>query len=137
MILSIDLGDRHVGLAATDVDGKLTYRYGTIDRKAADALEEIKKIVEKESISTLVVGVPTTLEGGESAQTAKTRTFIGRLRHVLPGLAIKEISEVLSSVEARANLKAEGVGDNLEHAEAARILLEDYLKERPIKKQIG
>ena len=129
MLLSIDLGDRHVGLAATDADGRLTYRYGTIDRKAADALEEIKKIVEKEKISTLVIGVPIGLEGGESAQTAKTRKFIRRLKAALPDMKIEEISEVLSSVEARANLQAEGGGDNLEHAEAARILLEDYLKQ--------
>lgn len=128
MYLSIDLGDRHVGLAATDMDGKLTYRYGTIDRKAADALEEIKKVVEKERISTLVIGVPIGLEGNETAQTVKTRKFIERLKQALPDIKIEEISEVLSSVEARANLKAEGGGDNLEHAEAARILLEDYLR---------
>lgn len=130
MYLSIDLGDRHVGLAATDMDGKLTYRYGTIDRKTADALEEIKKVVEKERISALVIGVPIGLEGNETAQTAKTRKFIERLKYALPDVKIEEISEVLSSVEARANLKAEGGGDNLEHAEAARILLEDYLREK-------
>ena len=129
MILSIDLGDRHVGLAATDADGRLTYRYGTIDRKAADALEEIRKVVEREKISTLVIGVPIGLEGNETMQTGKTRKFIEQLKAALPDMKIEEISEVLSSVEARANLKAEGGGEHLEHAEAARILLEDYLRD--------
>lgn len=128
MYLSLDIGDRYIGLAATDIDGKLTYRYGTIDRKIAEAFLEIKKIVEKERISIMVVGVPIGLEGNETAQTKKTREFIQRLQQAFPDVKIEETSEVLSSVEARANLAVEGGQDHLEHAEAARILLEDYLR---------
>lgn len=129
MYLSIDVGDRHVGLAATDNDGKLTYRYGTIDRKTSDVFVELQKVVAKERFKIVVVGVPIGLEGQETKQTAKTRSFIGTLRQFLPlDITIEEISEVLSSVEARGNLAAEGGSEDLEHAEAARILLEDYLR---------
>jgi putative holliday junction resolvase len=130
MYLALDIGDRYIGLAATDHEGRLTYRYGTIDRKSVDGLVELQKIVEKEKTQVLVVGVPIGLEGQETKQTVKTREFIVRLKATLPSaLEIAETSEVLSSVEARQNIKAEGGEKTLEHAEAARILLEDYLKQ--------
>ncbi len=120
-----------MGLAATDSDGKLTYRYGTIDRKTSDVFGELQKVVEKEKFEVVVVGVPIGLEGQETKQTAKTRSFIGTLRQFLPlNIKIEEISEVLSSVEARGNIRAEGGSQDLEHAEAARILLEDYLRRK-------
>ena len=43
-------------------------------------------------------------------------------------IEIEGVDETLTSVEARENLKLDGQGMKEEHAEAARIMLADYLK---------
>ncbi len=128
MYLAIDYGTRHVGLAATDPDGKITYRYATLDQQKVKVIEEILAVVAKERITTLVIGLPKALGGNETEQTKITQKFIDTLSNRLQGtIKIETVSETLSSVEAKRNIQAEGVDASLEHAEAARLMLEEYL----------
>lgn len=132
MFLAIDYGGRYVGLAATDIDGKLTYRYTTLDQQKEKIIEEILAAVEKEKIKVVVVGLPRGLKGQETKQTKITQVFIDALSTRLPGtIKIETVSETLSSVEAKRNLEAEGLNPSLEHAEAARLMLEEYLTAHP------
>ena len=128
-ILALDIGGRYIGIATVDHSGKIPYRYATIDRKQQDAFEELKKICEKETITHVVAGVPFHVEdGSETQQTVKTREFIAQLKSVLPNiLEYIEIDETLTSQEAKRLLGIEGAAITEEHAEAARILLSEYL----------
>lgn len=128
--LALDIGDRYIGLATTDhVDESLSYRYGTIDRKSQDALHELKSVVERESIDTFVVGVPYHVEDGtETAQTKKTKEFITTLKEAFgSSLRYIEVDETLTSRQAKENLEVEGMDMNQEHAEAARVMLQEYI----------
>ncbi len=128
-VLALDIGGRYIGIAAIDHSGKIPYRYGTIDRKQEDAFEALKKICEKEAITCIVAGVPFHVEdGSETQQTVKTRQFIAQLKALLPNiLEYIEIDETLTSQEAKRLLDIEGAPSTQEHAEAARILLSEYL----------
>ncbi len=127
---ALDIGNRYVGIAATDhVDSNLAYRYGTIDRKTQDALVVLFDYIKKESIDTLVLGIPYHMEdGSETQQTAKTREFISQIKEKL-GQSINyvEVDETLTSRAAKENLQYEGVDANQEHAEAARIMLQEFV----------
>lgn len=130
MLLCLDYGDRYIGIAATDTEGRIPYRYGTIDQKMQNALHEIQQIVEKERIVRVLVGVPLSLEGNETQQTHKTLAFVEALRaEVGPMAEIETIDETLTSVEAARLLQYEGGKKEDEHAEAARLMLQDHLRQ--------
>lgn len=129
MYLALDYGDRYIGVAATDIDGKIPYRHSAIDQKHQDALLHIKEIVLKEQAVKVLVGVPVNLEGEETEQTHKTLEFIEELREVLgESVDVEGVDETLTSIEAQRVLKHEGGDQKDEHAEAARLMLSDYLK---------
>lgn len=129
MYLCIDYGERYVGLAATDSDGMICYRYAVLDQKQVNVLDAIKNIVVKERSKIVLVGVPTGLSGNETAQTKVTRDFFQKLRAVLPAeITMAEVDETLTSVEAAKQIKLEGAPKEQEHAEAACIMLESYMR---------
>ncbi|MEO6077203.1 MAG: Holliday junction resolvase RuvX, partial [Candidatus Andersenbacteria bacterium] len=74
-------------------------------------------------------GVPYHVEdGSETQQTKLTRDFLSELKNKLElALDIVEIDETLTSKEAKRTLAIEGAQATEEHAEAARILLAEYL----------
>lgn len=133
MYLCLDYGDRYIGVAATDSEGRIPYRYGTIDQRMQKALHEIQQIVEKEKVIKILVGVPLSLEGNETEQTHKTLAFIELLRaEVGPMAEVETIDETLTSVEAARLIRYEGGKKEDEHAEAARLMLQDYLRQQGI-----
>jgi putative Holliday junction resolvase len=128
MILCLDYGSRYLGVAITDPDERLALRHSVIDQKKKAALPVLQTIIEKERVTTIVVGVPISLSGNESQQTKVSRKFIEKLRTVFPSLTITEADETLTSYEAEQRIKAEGGKPGDSHAEAARIILEDHLQ---------
>jgi putative Holliday junction resolvase len=128
-VLGIDIGDRYIGVAATDHSDAIAYRYATIDRKSQDALQELQNIVKKESIERIIAGVPYHVEdGSETKQTLKTKQFIIDLRALLgDSVGVLEMDETLTSKEAKQTLSIEGADVSQEHAEAARLILQDFL----------
>ena len=128
--LALDIGDRYIGLATTDhADKSLVYRYGTIDRKFQDAISVLQDAITKESIDTFILGVPYHVEdGSETAQTKKTLAFIDSLKAKFGSqLSYIEVDETLTSLAAKENLKGEHGSIHDEHAEAACVMLREYL----------
>lgn len=129
MIICLDYGERYIGVAATDVDERLALRHSMIDSKGKNQLEAAADLVKKEGARTVLVGLPISLSGNESQQTRVTRNFIEALRARLKGEAVvEEIDETLTSVEAERNISSAGAAKEEAHAEAARIMLETYLR---------
>lgn len=131
MILALDYGDRWIGLALGDPPHTPVHRYGVIDQKTTTATEHIRQIVLKEVVKKVLVGVPLSLEGNETEQTHKSLAFIEDLREGLSlGVEVVGVDETLTSVEARRVISYEGGNAEDEHAEAARLMLADYFKQR-------
>jgi len=131
MIIALDYGERYVGVAVTDPDERLALRHSVIDQKQGDILGLVKDIVVAEGASKVIVGVPVSLEGNETEQTYVSLAFIERLQEALSeGVEVISADETLTSVEAERRLAEQGVAKDESHAEAARIILEDYLKSK-------
>ncbi len=130
VVLCIDYGERHVGLAITDMEGKIAVRHSVLDGKTDEVMKVVEEIVKQERVEKILVGVPVSLDGKETAQTHVSLNFMDDLRGWLnDDVEVKGVDETLTSVAAEQNLKAEGKGLEEEHAEAARIMLEDYLRQ--------
>ncbi len=129
-ILSIDYGDKRIGLAISDKEKKLASRFLTVKNKSIkDSVLKISKIASDEKAEKIIIGLPIGLKS-KSEQTQKTRNFINRLRKEL-SIPIIEINEVFTSKMAEKNLRDAGVkGKKLKDIidqEAARIILQEYL----------
>lgn len=130
VILCLDYGERFVGVAITDPEGRIPLRHSVIDQRVADVFTEVIKIIERERVEKVLVGVPLSLAGTETQQTDAARAFMAKLRGRVPqGLEVADVDETLTSVEARRRLLAEGGAWRDEHAEAARLMLESYLRQ--------
>lgn len=129
-LLALDIGNRYIGVATTDhVDVSLAYRFATIDRKTQDVFSVLQTIVDQENVTLFVVGIPYHVEdGSETQQTKTTKEFIAALKERF-GSVMKyiEVDETLTSRAAKENLKYEGGDEKQEHAEAARIMLQEYI----------
>lgn len=131
VVLALDYGERYVGVAITDPDGRLALRHSTIDQKTTDVFIVVKKLVVDEQVTKVLVGVPLSLSGNETQQTHVSLQFIERLRQALGSSVVVEgVDETLTSVEAERIVRDEGGKKGDAHAEAARLMLEDYLSAR-------
>ncbi|HLJ31904.1 MAG TPA: Holliday junction resolvase RuvX [Candidatus Babeliales bacterium] len=126
-ILALDIGDRWTGVAISDPLGILPRPYDTI--KTTELFTSLEKIIQKERIGTIVVGLPTTMRGTESDQTKKVIAMSETLKNLFPSLEWKMWDERLTSKQA-ASLKSTKTKDDKlrSHAIAAAIFLSSYLE---------
>jgi putative Holliday junction resolvase len=138
-ILGVDVGARRVGLAISDVSCTLARPLETIMVTSdADAANRVARRVgeladEDGGLATIVVGMPSRLDGTPSPQTARVAAFIEMLK-ARTSLAIVTEGESLSSREAESRLAARERDWRKRKkkldAAAAAIILQDYL-DRP------
>jgi putative Holliday junction resolvase len=126
-ILALDIGDRWVGVAISDPLGILPRPYDTI--KSTELFTSLQQIIAKERISTIVVGLPTTLRGTESDQTKKVIALTEDLKKLFPAIEWKMWDERLTSKQASTIKSTKTKEDKLRsHAIAAAIFLSSYLE---------
>lgn len=123
-ILSLDVGERRVGVAIANVIARLPRPLITLDN-TEHMFQDIADLVTKVDAEVLVVGLPRNLSGDDTAQTAYVRAFAAKIENV----EIVFQDEALTSQKAEQELKARGKpfakGDI--DALAATYILEDYL----------
>ena len=125
MILSIDYGEKYVGLAIADSKLKLAIPYKVlVGRDEKILLEKLKEIIIAEKIKKIIVGKPVSLSGKITEQTRRTDKFIKKLKKIFK-LPVIDFDERLTSKLANQNIinLKNGI-----HAFSAAIILEDYLK---------
>jgi len=134
-ILALDVGRRRVGFAISDFSRTLARPLSTLTVTDADALERVTTEVlriaaEDDGVQTVVVGLPTRLDGTPSDQTAVVERFIVALRDRLPMPIVTE-GERLSSREAESRLALRERDWKKRKAQldaaAAAVILQDYL----------
>lgn len=137
-ILSLDVGNRRVGIAMSDESGLLAHPYMTIERSSGQAERKIIECIRNFGIRSIVVGLPLDELGNKTTQCAKIETFCRRLERRVT-IEIIFLDEYLTTQEAEAlvtNKKGrrgspkqnnkKGVIDRM----AAAILLQSYLDAR-------
>ncbi|MEA2559492.1 MAG: putative pre6S rRNA nuclease [Acidobacteriota bacterium] len=137
--LGIDFGERRIGLAISDPEGRLAVPLTTLERRNdRSAVREIAEIARREEVGRLVLGEPVGLDGQRGEAAERVRRFGNRLAGIT-GLPVRLINESLTTVEAQERLRAAGVDTRREperiDAVAAQILLQEALDSEPVGTQ--
>lgn len=133
--LGIDFGEKRIGLAISDPEGRLAVPLTTLERRNdRSAVREIAEIARREGIGRLVLGEPVGLDGQRGEAAERVRRFGNRLAGIT-GLPVRLVNESLTTVEAQNRLRAAGVDPRREperiDAVAAQILLQEALDSEP------
>ncbi|MDR1835342.1 MAG: Holliday junction resolvase RuvX [Fusobacteriaceae bacterium] len=98
--LALDVGDRRIGVAKCDAAGIVVTPLEVIDRKKTKALLRIAELCRAEEISSIVAGIPKSLDGTEKRQAEKVRAFLEKLQEAMPGVEIIEVDERYTTTAA-------------------------------------
>ena len=96
-LLGIDYGERFIGLAIKKENVPIPYPHKIIDTKTTNLIKEINRIVEKESISTIVIGYPKGLMNKETRMSVLVDKFIDTDINKYINLPVVKIDERLTS----------------------------------------
>lgn len=118
VVLCLDVGDRHIGLAHTVADVGTAFPAGLIEMGTpSETARTVVRRIVAEGAGCLVVGLPVGLDGRDSLQSAKVRRFVGFIRKELAvrGLGrtvrIELVDERWSSVAVRRAAASEGFSE--------------------------
>lgn len=132
--LGIDFGEKRIGLAISDPDGRVAVPLLTFERRDDPrAARRIAAIARDEAVAMLVMGEPRTLAGQRGEAAERVARFGKRLTDAT-GLPLLWVEEALTSHEARDRLRRSGV-DLAKHPErldsaVAQMLLQEALDRR-------
>lgn len=122
-ILGVDFGTKRIGLAWVNKDLGVVLPYGQIRGKdREEMLLNLAKFIKEEKIDKVVFGLPLTLEGQESQNSRRVRTFVDELKKII-NVQVDFYDERLSSFAAD-QMEGEASRDE----KAAMIILTDYLE---------
>lgn len=121
--LGVDYGSKRIGIAISDENGKIAFPKAVISgENMKRAIVALCAIVRSEKISEIVVGLPQTMSGRDSAQTAATRAFADALRRAVH-IPVAFENEMLTT----KIVKTGGVAKERVDAASAALLLQSYL----------
>ncbi len=121
--LGIDYGRKRMGLAISDEEGKIAFpRMQFTIYNLPHTTKILLDIIKKEGVEKIVVGVPVTFGGKESAQTVEARAFGEKLQKAIQ-LPVEFENELLTTKMAVRG----GVAKSKVDASSAAIILQSYL----------
>lgn len=128
--LGLDIGEKRTGVALADDGVRIAIPLDTLDMTAIDFRKAIAEFVVQNDISTIVVGYPRNQSGEATHQTAFVEKTVQDLEDL--DAVIKFQDESLTSVIAEQRLSKRGqpVSKESIDAEAASIILQDYMESR-------
>ncbi|MEO8528620.1 MAG: Holliday junction resolvase RuvX [Pseudolysinimonas sp.] len=104
--LGIDVGKARVGVAVCDRDGLIATPVATLARVDADE-RSFRILSEQYAAIEIVVGLPLSLNGSDTASTTDAREFAAMLANAL-GMPVRLVDERLSTVSAQRALRDSG-----------------------------
>ena len=125
--LGIDVGKARVGVARSDPSGLLASPVETVVRDGA--ITRVLELAGECEAIEIVVGLPLSLSGAETASTADARAFAEELASK-GALPVRLIDERLSTVSAQGILSAQGHSSKQQRAivdQAAAVIILQHL----------
>ena len=105
--LGIDVGTARVGVARCDRDGLLATPVETVPRASGDPVARVVAIAAELDAVEIVVGLPISLAGRETASTADARSFARAVAEA-SALPVRLLDERLTTVTANDALRRSG-----------------------------
>ena len=127
-VLALDYGSARCGVAVSDPTGTLATPLDAVTQaNTRRGLDRLATVVRETGAERVVVGLPLSLSGGDSAQTEEARAFAARLAARLgDGVPVELYDERFTTRIAQRS----GGGRASEDSRAAAVLLEDWLAAR-------
>jgi putative Holliday junction resolvase len=131
-VLAIDYGTVRLGLAISDARQQFASPYANYTRLNTQRdLQYLRRVLQQEQVTEIVVGLPVHLDGRESQKSAEARHFAAWL-HRETGVPVQLYDERFTSVEAESHLLAAQLSKKRRKARrdmlAAQVLLAAYLE---------
>lgn len=131
--MSLDVGDKRIGIALSDPMGILASPLAIIERTSeTEDVEKIVSLINQHQVKEIIIGLPLSLKGDVGEQAEKVHVFVDHLtQHTGIPLILRD--ERLSTVsanrlmrEARTKKTKQKIPDD---AFAAALILQSYLDE--------
>ena len=121
-MLALDYGAARCGCAVSDPTGTLATPIEPVLRPGTrKGIRRVVTLAEELGVRAILVGLPLSLSGGDSAQTAEVREWAQRLARMVP------VPVELYDERFTTKLAAQAGGRSSEDSRAAAVLLEDWL----------
>jgi putative holliday junction resolvase len=125
-VLALDYGSARCGCALSDPTGELATPLEPVERPASRrGLAQLRTLVADREVDRVVVGLPLSLSGADSAQTEEARRFADRLTAAVAPIPVELHDERLTTRMAERT-----GGASSEDSRAAAHLLESWLAAR-------
>jgi len=122
-VLALDYGAARCGVAVSDPTGTLATPLEPVARPGTkQGLQRIRRLAREVGAERIVVGLPVSLAGGDSAQTRETRSFADRLK------AVVDVPVELYDERFTTTLAHQAGGSAALDSRAAAILLDEWLR---------
>ncbi|MBZ0254425.1 Holliday junction resolvase RuvX [bacterium] len=83
-VLALDLGSKRVGLALSDALRITAQPFDTLAfSSAAKLLEDVAEIIQRESVTEIVIGLPKRLNGSHGDKANEAKAFAKQLREAV------------------------------------------------------
>lgn len=133
-VLALDVGERRIGVAMSDMTATLSSPLTTVNGRVVErAIEQIVALVRQHEVQEVVVGWPLNMNGDVGPQAQRVRAFADKLEAAL-GKTVILFDERLTSVVAEQILRDMGVRPEKRRERideiAASVILQDFLEQR-------
>jgi len=125
-VIALDYGSARCGCAVSDPTGTIVTPIAPVARPGSRrGLGALRRLVRERGVERVVIGLPLSLRGHDTAQTRETRDFAERLARLLgDGVAVEMHDERFTT---RIAERAPGDPKASEDSRAAAHLLEGWL----------
>ena len=125
-VLALDYGSARCGCALSDPSGTIVTPIAAVPRPGSKrGLEALARIVREREVERVLVGLPLSLLGSDTAQTRETRAFARKLEQALGASVPVEMHD--ERFTTRIASRMEGAFESSEDSRAAALLLESWL----------
>jgi putative Holliday junction resolvase len=131
--LGLDVGDKRIGVALSDPEGILASPLTAINRKEEKLdIKAITDLISQHEVAFIVVGLPRSLDGSVGWQVSRVRDFVDKLsRRIRVPIYYRDerLTTVMAQRLKRISGRKGGRGKKSEDAQAAALILQNYLDE--------
>jgi putative Holliday junction resolvase len=134
-VLALDYGSARCGCAISDPTGTIVTPIDVVERPASKrGIARLRELIAERAPELVLVGLPLSLSGGDTAQTRETRDFARRLSDLLKekeeDVPVELYDERFTTRLAQRSGAIGGAPRAAEDSRAAAHLLESWLVAR-------
>lgn len=125
--LGLDVGEKRIGVAMSDSQVRIAVPFDWLENDES-VIQRIVQLILDNEINVVVVGYPRNQSGEPTQQTAYVEQFARQLENIDIDTELVFQDESLTSVQAEQRLGARLKNKGEIDAEAASIILQDYME---------